>query len=92
MRAVSLVEAALKTVFGSVGKNIILIFVNQIGCLFFFYYIQLREKDISHDENWGEWVEVWGLELYRPGIFIYIYLYFRNSLVAPKQRRGACSL
>lgn len=22
----------------------------------------------------GEWVEVWGVELYRPGIFIYIFI------------------
>lgn len=28
----------------------------------------------------GEWVEVWGVELYRPGIFIFIY----NSETPPR--------
>lgn len=40
----------------------------------------------------GGGVMVGGLELYKLGIFIYIYLYFRNSFVVPKQRRGVCSL
>lgn len=46
-----------------------------------------REKEISHDDSWGgvgEWVEVWGVELYRPGIFIYIY----KSEPPPRLRGG----
>lgn len=39
LRTISLAAAALKTAFGSVGKNIILLFVNKF-VVFYHYYIQ----------------------------------------------------